>query len=82
MCGYYLETSGTHTHVHSAHTQMHIHTNIYIHTYIYKHIHTHTQIHRYVSGGIHMTNPAFLPQMILKMITATEYVSVSVCGCE
>ena len=28
---------------------------------------------RYILGGIHMTNPAFLPNALLKEITATEY---------
>ena len=28
---------------------------------------------RYILGGIHMTNPAFLPNALLKEITGTEY---------
>ena len=28
---------------------------------------------RYILGGIHMTNPAFLPNSLLKEITGTEY---------
>ena len=28
---------------------------------------------RYILGGVHMTNPAFLPNVLLKEITGTEY---------